>query len=120
VPHTPSLYDLLLVFFVCQTLRETMVLALLTHALYWGWVVFGSANTFDAYALGLGQVAVWVVYLPALLMVLRRPNEAPAVDISAWRGWRDLLPATHVDVTLLGVLALAGAMLVWLPLVTYR
>jgi hypothetical protein len=123
VPHTPSLYDVLLLFFACHTLRETLTLAILTHALFWGWISFGSGATFDAYALGLGQAAVFVVYLPVLVMILRRPNEfphpRPAEEPSAFR-WRELLPSTRLDLTLLGVLALASALLIWLPLVTYR
>jgi hypothetical protein len=123
VPHTPSLYDVLLLFFACHTLRETLTLAILTHTLFWGWIGFGSGATFDAYALGLGQAAVFVVYLPMLVMILRRPNEfprsRPAEEPSDFR-WRELLPATHLDVTLLGVLGLASALLIWLPLVTYR
>jgi hypothetical protein len=123
VPHTPSLYDVLLLFFACHTLRESLGFAILTHALFWGWISFGSAASFDAYALGLGQAAVYVIYLPVLAMILRRPNEFPAsrpiAEPSGFQ-WRELLPSTRVDLTLLGVLAVASAMLIWLPLVTYR
>jgi hypothetical protein len=120
VPHTPSLYDLVPLFFVCRTLRETLVLALLTHAIFWGNVVFGSYNTFDAYAEGLGRAIVAVVYLPVLVAILFRPNreDAPAPPKSL--SWRTILPSNHVDHTLLGVLIVAGFFLTWLPLVTYR
>jgi hypothetical protein len=123
VPHTPSLYDLLLLFFACRTLRETLVLSLLTHALFWSVVAFVSKATFDTYALGLGKLAVFVVYAPVLVMVLRRPNvwpgqeQLPPQQESAGRRF---LAATRVDVTLTVALALAAAALVWLPLVTYR
>jgi hypothetical protein len=123
VPHTPSLYDVLLLFFACHKLRETLALAILTHALFWGWISFGSAATFDAYALGLGQAAVFVVYLPVLAMILRRPNEFPQprqAEESFDFQWRELLPSTRFDITLLGVLGVACAMLIWLPLATYR
>lgn len=123
VPHTPSLYDVLLLFFACHTLRETLGLAILTHVLFWGWISFGSGPTFDAYALGLGQAAVFVIYLPVLMLILSRPNEFPHprhAEASSDFRWRELLPSTRVDITLLGILGLAGALLIWLPLVTYR
>ncbi len=122
-PHTPSLYDLLLLFFACFSLRETMVLAILTHALFWGFVIWGSGATFDLYMLHLGQASIFVVYLPVLLMILRRPNLSPTVaqgEALTLPGWRGSLPTRRLDLMLLGVLAFAGAMLVWLPLATYR
>lgn len=125
VPHTPSLYDLLPLFFVCRTLRESLGLALLTQVLFWGIVGFASFPTFDAYAAGLGQVSIAVVYLPALLAVLARPNESaddssssPATDGVAW--WRPMLPTSAVDRALFLLLVVAATLLVWLPLVTYR
>lgn len=120
VPHTPSLYDLLPLFFACRTRREVLALALLTQALYWGIVLFGSFDTFDAYAEGLGRAAVFVVYLPVLLAILLRPNEFPPVEPGepAERSW--LVPAHWIDAILLSVLLVAGVFLVWLPLVTYR
>jgi hypothetical protein len=123
VPHTPSLYDLVLLFFACRTLRETIVLATLTHALYWGIVVFASFPNFDAYAVGLGKAAIFVVYLPVLVMILLRPNlegEQVTSGQPPPAGWRSLLPDSRTDVTLLVVLGVAAAMLIWLPLVTYR
>ena len=122
VPHTPSLYDLLMLFFVCRTLRETLVLAILTHALFWGFVGFGSGATFDAYALHLGKAAIFVVYLPTLIALLFRPNvaEDSLRESGDTSGWRAYVPATRLDVALFGVLALASALLVWVPLVTFR
>jgi len=124
IPHTPSLYDLLVLFFACRTLRESMVLALLTQALYWGIVLFGSFNTFDAYAEGLGRAAVFVVYIPVLIAILLRPNVAsdPVTEASmtAAIDRTAIIPANWVDAILLSLLLIAGTLLVWLPLVTYR
>src|SRR5688572_21189789 len=85
IPHTPSVYDLLLLFFACRSVRETMILGLLTQAVYWGIVMFGSFHTFDAYAEGIGLTIIYVVYLPVLLAILLRPNRAeePAELIEA-------------------------------------
>ena len=123
IPHTPSAYDLLVLFFVCRSLRETMVLALLTQALYWGIVMFGSFNTFDAYAEGLGRVAILIVYLPVLAAVLLRANRSdpdPPVTAFASPGLAGMLPANWVDASLFSLLTVAATFLVWLPLVTYR
>jgi len=120
VPHTPSLYDLLLLFFACRTLRESLVLGVLTHVLYWGIVFAGPFGTFNEYAATLGRLAVISVYLPVLVAVLLRPNEtdgATVPDRLATVAW---LPTLGSD-RILTVLLLGGAtMLVWLPLVTYR
>lgn len=123
LPHTPSLYDLLPLFFVCRTLRQALLLALLTHVLFWGWVNFGSANTFELYARRLGELSLFVVFLPLLVVILRRPNVAsdgePEAEVT-WLGWRKFAPATRVDAVLLALLLVPFAFLVWLPLVTYR
>ena len=122
IPHTPSVYDLLVLFFACRSFRETTVLALLTQALYWGIVFFGSFNTFDAYAEGLGRAAILVVYLPVLAAILFRANKAddPIEPVKAPSGAARLVPANWVDASLLSLLLIAATFLVWLPLVTYR
>lgn len=122
IPHTPSLYDLLLLFFVCRTLREALLLATLTHVLFWGFVTFGSGPVFEAYALGLGKAAIFIVYLPALVVVLIRPNVFSDVGTPAPlpAGWRAYVPATRPQLALLAGLVIGATMLVWLPLVTYR
>jgi hypothetical protein len=121
IPHTPSVYDLLVLFFACRNLRETLVLALLTQALYWGIVFFGSFNTFEAYAAGLGRAAVFIVYLPVLAAILLRPNQV--IDTAAMRDTTQrmtVIPRNWIDASLLALLLIAATMLVWLPLVTYR
>ena len=122
LPHTPSLYDLLVLFYACRSLRETMMLALLTQALYWGIVLFGSYNTFDAYAEGVGRAAILVVYLPVLAAVLFRANRPNDLEQSAaaWMTSAKLLPSNWIDASLLSLLLIAATFLVWLPLVTYR
>ena len=100
---------------------EPMILALLTQCLYWGIVLFGSFHTFDAYAAGLGQAAVLIVYLPVLIAILLRPNvpddHAP---MSGGTGQSRVIPSNWIDAVLLSLLLVAGTLLVWLPLVTYR
>jgi hypothetical protein len=120
IPHTPSLYDLLLLFLVCRTFRDTLVLSVLTQALFWGIVLFGSFNTFDLYAAGLGQAAVFVVYLPALAAILRRPNRRDEETAGSITHQLRLLPENWIDTVLLSLLLVAATLMIWLPLVTYR
>ena len=120
IPHTPSVYDLLLLFFVCRTARETIVLGLLTHAAYWGIVMFGSFNTFDAYAEGLGRTIIYLVYLPVLVAILARPNHSGDAEPFESGSKDRIVPRNWLDATVLSVLLVAGVFLIWLPLVTYR
>lgn len=122
LPHTPSLYDLLPLFFLCRSLRESLALAVLTHVLFFGFISFSGGPTFDTYAAALGRVSNLVIYLPALAAVLLRPNVAddppPAGGDAAT--WRAALPAGRFDLALAALLLFAGALLAWLPLVTRR
>jgi hypothetical protein len=121
IPHTPSVYDLLLLFFACRTARETIILGLLTQAAYWGIVMFGSFSTFDAYAEGLGRTIIYVVYIPVLLSILARPNQSGENEENvAAAGPQKIVPRNWLDGTLLSLLLVAGVFLIWLPLVTYR
>ena len=74
VPQTPSLYDLLPLFVVTRTTREVSLLSLLTHLLFFTIVVLGPFDAFDHYAYRLGNLSIFLVYLPVLAMLLRRPN----------------------------------------------
>jgi hypothetical protein len=120
IPHTPSLYDLLPLFFVCRSLRETLGLALLTHALFWGIIVFGGWNTFEGYYAGLGQAEVLVVFLPVLVTLLMRPNSAEMAAPVPGASWRDAIPATRLDAALSGLVFIGAFLLVWLPLAPNR
>ncbi len=120
LPHTPSLYDLVPLFFLARTLRESLVLAVLTHVLFFGFIAFSGGPTFDTYAAALGRASVLVVYLPALAAVLSRPNvevESPADENVSWR---QALPTTPVCALLSIALLMGATFLIWLPLVTRR
>lgn len=123
VPHTPSIYDLLPLFLACRSLRESLGLALLTHAAFWVNVITGTGMTFEAYAEDLGRIILLVVYFPVLVAVLLRPNvddEQTAGRSAEPFSWRGVLPGNHADSTLTGLLAVAAFVLAWIPLVTYR
>jgi hypothetical protein len=135
VPHTPSLYDLLPLFLIPRTVRETTILALCTHALFALIVVLGPFSTFDGYAESLGRWSPIIVFVPALAMLMRRPNRARAAIGEALPGhvagtMLDLSPAPapnaargqlgRLDTALLALLGTSAAMLVWVSVATRR
>jgi hypothetical protein len=93
VPHTPALYDALLLFLVPRTRAQAIALSLLTWVefLAEGWVRTG--DTFEAMMRVRAPMVVALVYLPCLVMVLRRPNEgavppwAERIAAAAARAW---------------------------------
>ncbi len=124
LPHTPSLYDLLPLFFLCRTLRECLALAVLTHVLFWGFVQFGSGASFNEYANNLGRASLVVVYLPALVAILARRNVATddrAVTVAdALSPHATRAPLHAVDAVLTTLLIVGGGLMTWLPLATRR
>jgi hypothetical protein len=77
IPLPPSFYDQLLLSVVCLTARESLIFAASTCVLFF-YVGFNTPQP-DYLAWGriVGNGTVWICYLPALAMVLRRPNEGP-------------------------------------------
>jgi hypothetical protein len=75
VPQPPSFYDQLLLAIICFTSREALVFAGSTVVLFF-YVGFNTPQP-DYLAWGqlVGNGTVWICYFPALVMVLRRPNE---------------------------------------------
>lgn len=124
VPQTPSVYDLLPLFVVAATLRQVTVLSLLTTALLLVIVFLGPFPTFNDYAHMLERWAVFVVYLPAVLMVLQRPNTWTGVEpapATGHPGWRERVAALpRLDAWLLTMLGTSAALLVWATLTTER
>jgi hypothetical protein len=123
LPHTPSLYDLLPLFVTARTRRQSAVLALLSHVLFFIVVARGPFVTFDLYADALGELAVFCVYLPALALVLRRRNvhgedERDGESPDAQDGRSGALGRT--DFALLVLLGLAATVLIWVTAVTRR
>ncbi len=80
LPQTPVLYEALPIFLVPQVIEEAAVLAGLTYAAYFATVMGAPYPDMRAQMASLGGWTVWLVYLPALIIVLRRPNVAPQDD----------------------------------------
>jgi hypothetical protein len=75
IPQAPSFYDQLLLAVVCLTTRESLVFAASTVVLFF-YVGFNTPQPdYPAWGRLVGNGTVWICYLPALAMVLRRPNE---------------------------------------------
>jgi hypothetical protein len=101
VPQTPSLYDLLLLFALCRTRRQALVLAVLTHALQWSVLFMGPFADFNAYYDALAKLTVGLALIPVMLFALanhgvfRKQSSAhsPASEATAPRtpalGWID-------------------------------
>jgi hypothetical protein len=75
VPQTPTLNETVPLFLVVQTLPEGLTLMSLTivAAHIVGAVYQGTAD-YQGWMAGVGIAGLWLVYLPCLIMVLRRPN----------------------------------------------
>ena len=79
VPQLLFFYDQLPLMLVAETRQERYALAASSGAAFLAWMVLGHGSAAEA------KVAEWCVmlgiYLPCLIMTLRRPNEA---DAPAW------------------------------------
>ncbi len=91
IPHTLMPYAIIPLFLVPVTFVESLLLA---WATWIAWIFvssMGPQTSFSGFHTDMATVLVSFVYLPALIMVLRRPNEGEVPDW-AERGIRTLLP----------------------------
>ena len=79
-PQNPTIYDALLLFAVADTPREALVLATLSWFVEPLHDAFHPGDTFAGWAHAWATALLPLMYLPALVMVLRRPNVRPATD----------------------------------------
>jgi hypothetical protein len=90
IPQTPVIYEAVPLFLIVTTLREGVVLLVMTVLVA---LVMPKAGTlsYDAWMAVVGSWTIWLVYLPCLIMVLRRPNVAADGDRfgSIWTSARD-------------------------------
>ncbi len=94
VPQTPTFYDHVFVFVVPRTTREALTLVVLTFAVYFA-VAFASPFTsFQQWGDFVAATTILFVYAPAVIMVLRRPNEGAAPRVLEWLAAR-VVPASR-------------------------
>ncbi len=83
IPQAPSFYDQLLLSVVCLTSREALIFASSTIVLFF-YVGFNTPQPdYESWGRLVGNGTLWICYFPALVMVLRRPNEGtlpPLID----------------------------------------
>ena len=75
VPQTPTFYDHVFVFVVPRTTRESLVLTVLTFAVYFAVAFASPFDTFQQWGDFVANATMIIIYAPAAIMVLRRPNE---------------------------------------------
>lgn len=79
LPQTPSLYDAVPLFLVVRTIEEGVALVVLTSVM--GGIVgaLPASTDYHTWMATNGEWMVYFLYLPCLVMVLRRPNVAAPV-----------------------------------------
>jgi hypothetical protein len=74
-PLTPTFYDPVLLYLVTRTFREALALTVCTFVLFFIVVFSNPIRTAAEWGDIVATASVWVLYLPCLVMILRRPNE---------------------------------------------
>jgi hypothetical protein len=77
-PLTPTFYDPVLLYLVTRSFREALTLTVCTFVLFFIVAFNSPLPTAAAWGDLVATASIWVIYLPCLVMVLLRPNEAPA------------------------------------------
>jgi hypothetical protein len=75
VPQTTMIYETLPLLLIPRTRRECILLVTLANATAVIQLTVIRASSAAEYMWRHGDVALWLMYVPALIMVLRRPNE---------------------------------------------
>jgi hypothetical protein len=75
VPGTPGLQEALVFFAWPLSFRQLLVLGLLSHGAMWAAFLSRQRGDFYSYADVAGVANIVFLYIPALVVILRRPNE---------------------------------------------
>jgi hypothetical protein len=75
VPQTTMIYETLPLLLIPKTSRECIILVTLPNHASAIQLIASRAPSAAGYIWRYGDVALWLIYFPALIMVLRRPNE---------------------------------------------
>ena len=75
VPHTTVFYETLIVFLVAQSRLELLGLALGSMIAYVAELLYVHAADTPTLIARQGDVQLWTMLIPGLVLVLRRPNE---------------------------------------------
>jgi hypothetical protein len=80
IPQFPFFYDQLALWLIPQSRRETLNLTWCSHAAFVAWFVL--SFDWESGMVVMSTAAPYVLallYIPCLIMVLRKPNEKPLV-----------------------------------------
>jgi hypothetical protein len=69
------------VFVVARTAREALILVVLTFAVYFAIAFASPFDTFQQWGDFVANATIALIYAPAVIMVLRRPNDGPVPAI---------------------------------------
>lgn len=86
VPQTPGLYDALVLFTIPRSTRETLALVVASFAVFFALGLRWPWPTGDVWMADVARFTLWFMYLPAVAMVLRRPNEGGLPIPGGWMG----------------------------------
>ena len=96
VPQSLLFTDQLMLWLIPKTRNESMILSILSFpAMLWGAGLVGPHPSVAAYTRSMGPAILALLYLPCLIMVLRRPNEGEIPEWPRLRRGRRSLP--HQD-----------------------
>ena len=93
IPQKPTFYDHVFVFVVARTARESLLLVVLTFAVYFAVAFASPFDTFQQWGDFVANATSALIYAPAVIMVLRRPNEGTTPPWLEWLVGRLHLPA---------------------------
>jgi len=88
VPHTMTWYDALPVMLVPSSYRQLLILGILSHLASFIAAPMSLSNEGPALFSATAPVALWGLYVPALVLVLQRPNRGDlpaALELTASR-----------------------------------
>ena len=94
VPHTTLLYEALPLFLVPTSWAQSLLLLLLNWAAEITVITLGPYDALIDRARMNGVVAIALLYIPCVIMILRRPNEGP---VPAWLDWGAARAATTLS-----------------------
>jgi hypothetical protein len=76
IPSTGNIYDALpLLVLAPWTFRELLILGILSHVADLAGYIVRANETYAALVAAHGVTVLWLFYVPAMVMILRRPNE---------------------------------------------
>jgi len=81
VPHTMTWYDALPLMLIPSNLRQLLILGILSHLATFVALPLQFRMDGPAMLAASAPIALWGLYVPSLILVLRRPNEG---DLANW------------------------------------